>query len=81
MTTKLYKLEVYVIDSERNSQEDIIRLLENTKHISVQVMDVASVDLGEWFDEHPLNQPATSSLSDYRSYFGEKNESQHKTFA
>jgi len=70
MTTKLYKLEVYVIDFERNSRdENIIQLLENNKHISVQVKDVASVDLGEWSDEHPLNQPETSSLADYRSYF------------
>jgi hypothetical protein len=56
---KVYKLEVVVIDHDNIGGEDIKDVLENTRYpnrcISPEITDIKEVDIGEWDDNHPLN--------------------------
>lgn len=56
---KVYRVELMVINFDELDQEELTSVIENTKYpnrcISPDVMEVEAVDIGEWFDEHPLN--------------------------
>jgi len=70
--TKMYLLEVYVIDHENMGLESIKDEIENgSKYINPNVMAAGEADIGEWEDDHILNKSATP-VSVYRKYF-EKN--------
>lgn len=53
---KAYKIELLIVDSESIGEKDIKKLLENCKYIYPTVMDIKSADIGEFHDDHPLNQ-------------------------
>ena len=58
---KAYKVELLIIDFDGMGREDITDTLENTRYpnhcfTGLSVMDVVEKDIGEWDDEHPLNQ-------------------------
>jgi hypothetical protein len=55
---KVYKIELMVIDHENVGQEEIKNILENSKFIYPNVIDIKSSDI-EWLDEHPLNKRDT----------------------
>lgn len=56
---KAYKLEILVIDHDHLGEGEIRSVLENTKYpnycINPQVMRVDEREIGEWHDDHPLN--------------------------
>lgn len=58
-TTKVYKIELMVIDHDGIGEDDIVALLEHTRYanhaISPRVMGVDDREV-EWSDDHPLNQ-------------------------
>lgn len=59
---KVYKLTCCFIDFDELGAEEIKDLIDNLRlpnHISPpEVMNIESVDIGEWHDEHPLNYTA-----------------------
>ena len=65
---KAYKLEILVLDFENAGIEDIKTLLENTKYINVQVKNYEVRDIGEWHDEHPLNNKNTAESEYYKLF-------------
>jgi hypothetical protein len=56
---KVYKLEILIIDHDQLGEEEIKVVIENQKYpnycISPTVMDTKCNDIGEWSDDHPLN--------------------------
>jgi hypothetical protein len=55
LNMKVYKIELLIIDHEDIGDIEIINILENNKFINPKVMDIENKDIGEWYDEHPLN--------------------------
>lgn len=43
---------------ENTGQDEIIQILENSRYVYPQVMDIKSVEI-DWTDDHPLNKNAT----------------------
>lgn len=56
---KAYKVELLIVDHD-DVGDEIPNIIKNQKYpnycISPNVMSVQSVDIGEWFDGHPLNK-------------------------
>jgi hypothetical protein len=76
MKTKVYKVELLVIDHEHCCSEDDVRFfLENVKYsyLYPKVKSIQSRVIEEWTDDHPLNQKATCDQA-YKDLFGEHNE-------
>lgn len=69
---KAYKLEILVVDTDGLGAEEIKQVLESTRYpnwcISPSVMKVEERDIGEWDDDHPLNQNSTIE-SEYQKLF------------
>ena len=57
---KAYKVELLIIDHDELGAEDIKDELEHTNYandcIMPTVQAIQCVDIGEWTDDHPLNQ-------------------------
>lgn len=55
---RAYKLTVLVVDHD-SVGEEIAEMIEDARYpnhcISPSVIDIQSVDIGEWDDSHPLN--------------------------
>jgi hypothetical protein len=68
---KFHKLEVYVLDFENGGIKNLIKLLEQNPHFNMEVKAYQTVDIGEWYDDHELNQLDTT-LEQYRAYFNDK---------
>jgi len=69
------KVELMIIDFDYMGAGDIKDTLENTKYPNhcfngLSVMSVIAKDIGEWSDEHPLNQTG-SHEDEYRRLFGD----------
>ena len=60
---KAYKIEILIIDFDEVGADGITDVIENTRYpnrcISPDVKSVESADIGEWYDDHPLNSAAT----------------------
>lgn len=60
---KAYKVEILIIDHDEIGSMDIKSVIENTDYpnwcISPEVKHVECADIGEWDDNHPLNQHDT----------------------
>jgi hypothetical protein len=67
----MYKLEVYVIDFDNSDKYDIINDIENSRYYSVNVQSHEVADIGEWSDDHELNQGSATS-EQFRKYFKEQ---------
>lgn len=69
---KVYKLTCLFIDFDDVGEQEMIDLIENARlpnHvIPPDVMEVESVDIGEWQDENPLNYTATKKEEFYRLF-------------
>lgn len=69
---KAYKVEILIIDFDGLGENEIQSVLENTGYpnhcISPNVMDISERDIGEWSDDHPLNQLTTMG-TEYRKLF------------
>lgn len=70
-TTKVFKVEVMIIDHDDLGAEEIKLVLENTRYpnhcINPQVMNFDE-RMVEWHDKHPLNLTAQSAEM-YRQMF------------
>jgi len=60
---KAYRIELLIIDFDELGDKEIKEVLENTKYpnwcISPNVMKITEKDIGEWDDDHPLNNTET----------------------
>lgn len=69
---KAYKVELLIIDFD-NVGDEIASEIENANYpndcISPQVMSIQEADIGEWDDNHLLNQNDTI-MSEYIRLFG-----------
>lgn len=69
---KVYKLEVMVLDLDEIGEQDIRDVIENTRYpnhcIHPKVKAIESRDIGEWSDDHPMNQKALAD-DEYRRLF------------
>lgn len=66
---KAYKIELLVIAFENYSGQDIKEIIENNKYISPQVQTIQCVDIGEWSEDHPLNNRKTSQAEYIRLFY------------
>lgn len=70
---KAYKLVVTVIDFDGLDSDGIKAAIESTRYpndcIHPDVHSIEEADIGEWTDDHPLNN-RTSAKAEYRRLFG-----------
>ena len=63
---KAHKVTLFIIDMDEVGAEEIKVVIENAHYpnrcISPEVYNIETVDVGEWSDDHPLNQTATAHL-------------------
>jgi len=52
---KVYKIELLFIDHEDIEKNSLRYHLENCEYINPTVMNIEQREIGEWYDEHPLN--------------------------
>lgn len=66
---KIYKLTVCVLGHEVDGKE-AAEILENTKYpnwcMCPSVVEIEEREIGEWDDDHPLNQKGADLLSVFR---------------
>jgi len=59
---EVHKITLIVIDHDEVGANGIKGMLENTKYpnhcMAPDVREIETVDIGEWFDDHPLNSIA-----------------------
>ena len=71
MKTKVYKIEVLIVDHDRVGAEEIRSVIENAHYpnrcIMPRVMEMREREV-EWTDEHPLNKRSTASET-YKELF------------
>ena len=67
MLTKVYKIELMVIDTEGTSEADIRVMLENTKYVYPSVMSIDSREI-DYTDEHLLNNCYASKAEFHRLF-------------
>lgn len=72
MITKIYKIEVMVVDHENRFFEDVVSGLENCKYIYPRVISSAVREV-EWSDGHPLNNRTTSKQS-FENLFSDEDD-------
>ena len=66
---KIYKISGYIIEIHDEYNEDSIEfLIEQYSDLFTKHFQVESVDIGEWYDEHPLNY-RNSDISECEKYF------------
>jgi hypothetical protein len=53
---KAYKVTVVVVDHENMGGEEVAHEVCRSRYINPQVVSVQDAEIGEWADEHPLNQ-------------------------
>ncbi len=70
---KAYKVEILIIDFDELGEQGIVEELNNVNFpndcIDLQVKNITEKDIGEWDDEHPLNNNLTST-KEYKRLFG-----------
>jgi len=73
----VYKVEIMVVDLDELGPQEIKDVFENIKYpnhcMSPEVMDIEGRDIGEWDDEHPLNN-IHKSEAEYRRLFNKEGE-------
>lgn len=65
---KAYRIVTYVVDHEDMGLDAILDELDRSKWIAVRTGAIDEIDIGEWDDDHPLNQMST----DVEAYFQER---------
>ena len=74
---KAYKVELLVLDHEYVGEDGIVFYLENVKYLYPSVMSIQSKDIGEWDNDHPLNQ-RDQCRQFYEELFKEENDQQNR---
>jgi hypothetical protein len=61
-----HKVTLLIIDMDELGREEIKEVIENTHYpnrcIDPEVYNIETVEIGEWYDDHPLNQTATANI-------------------
>ncbi len=66
---KAYRIVTYVMDLNHGMDLDgILEELTNNRYLCIDTGAISEIDIGEWDDEHPLNQMDT----DVEKYFEER---------
>lgn len=82
-----HKVTILIIDFDRLEADEIRDVIEDTKYpnhcIYPDVYSIESADIGEWSDEHPLNQTDLKYI-EWKKYFPsietEEKIEKHKEF-
>ncbi len=64
----MHKVTMYVIDLEEYGEDDLRIHLKQDNPGIVHIADFDTVDIGEFEDEHPLNQ-LDSTTEEHEAYF------------
>ena len=65
---KLHKIEMYVPDFEDSGINDVLLDLDNLGNFIYIVKETKTADIGEWSDDHIVNQMSTT-IEKFREYF------------
>lgn len=65
---KLYKIEVYVIDHDNFGIDEVMECVAAADSTYISRVDGVEADIGEWSQDHPLNQSVTP-VEEFRKYF------------
>ena len=69
--TKVFKIEILIIDHDECGEEGVKDVIENTRYpnrcIDPHVMNIKSAEV-DWTDDHPLNNCGTMAAT-YRDLF------------
>ena len=73
---KLFKISAYLVDfndtfDESNLEDYLIWRLQ--KHLDIDHVCLVSADIGEWHDDHPINN-INCPEAEYEKYFKENNK-------
>ncbi len=68
---KAHKIEVVVLDFEDYGVDEYINIISNHRHLSASCLENKTVDIGEWSDDHPLNNRKTHEAESTRLFEGE----------
>ena len=70
---KVHKVESYIVDFDDVGEENIKDMIEDARYpnrcISLKVIKIATKDIGEWNDDHPLNRRSTAE-AELKRLFG-----------
>jgi hypothetical protein len=70
---KAYKVELLIVDFDELGPDDVRETIENQRYpndcISPNVKSIEVRDIGEWHDDHPLNDSRTAD-AEYQRLFG-----------
>lgn len=68
-----HKVTLFIIDLDEIGADEIKVVIENAHYpnrcISPDVYKIETVDIGEWSDDHPLNQTETAHLEWKRLFY------------
>ena len=67
---KAYKIEMIIVDTANEGLDSILATVDCMRYHKADVISIVDADIGEWSDEHPLNQKGTK-IYQKREYFGE----------
>jgi hypothetical protein len=73
---KLFKIQSYIVDyNDEFDSDNIAEYLDycTQRHFSLQHTKIAEADLGEFYDEHPLNY-VNCPEAEFEKYFKENNQ-------
>ena len=65
---KMHKITIFYIDFEEMSQKDVISQIEHQLDGIVRVANFESADIGEFEDDHELNQQS-ATIAQHEKYF------------
>ena len=65
---KIYKISGYIIDVNEDVNEDDLQWALERYDFSIKHFKAEAADIGEWYDEHPLNY-YKSDISECEKYF------------
>lgn len=75
MGAKLHKVTIFVTDfRDEHSHKDLIREFESMKFVDgVYVYELETIDVGEWHDDHELNNRSIDREKYFNDRIGGKN--------
>lgn len=65
---KAYKVELIVVDYGGYGPEELKTHLKQMRFYNPDVIEITEADIGEWYDQHPLNLLSTTEEDKLR-YF------------
>jgi hypothetical protein len=65
---KVYKFSGYVVDVNEEYSESELKYVLEGNDLTIRHFKVDSADLGEWYDEHPLNY-CKCNIAEFEKYF------------